>query len=77
MMRAHPRCWDEQGQGYLHICHDPSGKECLEQGCVKEAGTLWSKYWCPEHDVKRQDQIHERLLKMQEEWRTKNPRRNA
>ena len=29
------------------------GKRCIEEDCANEAGTGWSKYWCPECNAKR------------------------
>lgn len=71
MMRAHPRCIDWQTGDYVHICHQPSGKECFEDGCTEPAGTLWTPHWCPDHDVERIDRISAQLLGTQEELRAK------
>lgn len=40
-----------------HICHQASGRRCIEDGCENAAGTLWGPLWCPEHDVERLDRI--------------------
>ena len=34
-----------------------SGKQCVERGCNKPAGTLWGPLWCPEHDRQRLTRI--------------------
>ncbi len=52
-VRAHPQCWN--GTEYVHICHEPSGRECIE--CGNPAGTRYGLYWCPECDVIRIDHI--------------------
>jgi len=50
---SHQTCLDA-GE---HVCQLPSGRICLTEGCGKAAGTWWGKYWCPECDKKRIDQI--------------------
>lgn len=55
MSRAHRHCW--VGHRYVHQCQELSGRICVERGCDRSAGTWWTPYWCPEHDVERQDQI--------------------
>lgn len=50
-MSAHPKCIDG------HICQEPSGQPCIEQGCDEPAGTLWGPLWCPDHDSERLDRI--------------------
>lgn len=50
---AHPQCV-EAGQ---HLCHEPSGRTCIEAGCDEPAGTRWGPYWCPVHDKERIDRI--------------------
>jgi|GEM_PF-6021104 len=56
--RAHPDCWT--GTGYVHACHTPSGRKCVE-GCGRDAGTPWGPYWCPECDVERLERIARQL----------------
>lgn len=34
-----------------------TGKPCIEAGCDKPAGTVWSEHWCFEHNVERMDRI--------------------
>jgi hypothetical protein len=34
-----------------------TGKDCIEPGCSKPAGTWWSPLWCFECNVKRIDRI--------------------
>lgn len=34
---------------------------CIENGCVLSAGTVWSQYWCFEHNVERIDRIRRQL----------------
>jgi len=41
------------GNGPAHL----SGKACVEKGCKNPAGTLWSPFWCHEHNVARMDRI--------------------
>lgn len=53
MAEAHQKCVDA-GE---HICHEPSGRECIETGCSEPAGTGWGPYWCPGHDKARLDRI--------------------
>lgn len=50
-MSAHPNCVNR------HICHQPSGRICVEDGCTEPAGTLWGPHWCPQHDRERLDRI--------------------
>lgn len=50
-MSAHPKC----GSG--HVCQQPSGRVCIEDGCDAAAGTLWGPFWCPDHDRDRLDGI--------------------
>ncbi|HET7734343.1 MAG TPA: hypothetical protein VFK52_00090 [Nocardioidaceae bacterium] len=58
--RSHPRCWGEQG----HVCQQPSGRACVEQGCDEPAGTDWGPLWCPDHDAERLDRIGQNLDRM-------------
>lgn len=51
--RSHPKCW--VGDHYRHICHEPSGRHCID--CGKPAGTPWGPYWCPDCDVRRLDRV--------------------
>jgi len=51
--RAHPKCHTTAG----HVCQEPSGRTCIEDGCGEPAGTLWGPLWCPEHDQDRLDRI--------------------
>lgn len=60
--RSHPQCWT--GTEYAHKCHEPSGRECIEEGCAAAAGTWWGPYWCPAHDVARLDGISENLARI-------------
>jgi hypothetical protein len=55
---AHPMCRTERG----HVCHEPSGRVCIEKGCAEPAGTWWGPYWCPEHDAQRLDGISASLV---------------
>ncbi len=55
MGTSHPRCVPE------HVCHEPSGRICIEPGCDRPAGTWWGPYWCPVHDKKRLDGISSSL----------------
>lgn len=50
---AHPQCVREG----THMCFEPSGRTCIEQGCDEPAGTSWGPYWCPEHDEERLNRI--------------------
>lgn len=40
-----------------HVCQQPSGRTCVERGCMNAAGTYWGPYWCPDHDKERLDGI--------------------
>ena len=49
-----------------------TGKECVEPGCNRPAGTQWSKHWCFECNVVRMRRITKQLkdeLKWLEERR--------
>jgi hypothetical protein len=48
---SHPICSDG------HVCQQPSGRTCVEKGCLEPAGTFWGPMWCPEHDAQRLDRI--------------------
>ncbi len=56
---AHPRCWT--GTEYVHTCHQPSGRTCVERNCNEKAGTPWGPYWCPHHDANRLNRITDSL----------------
>lgn len=60
---AHPKCTGG------HVCQQPSGRLCVEQGCNEAAGTLWGPYWCPEHDRQRLDRISANLRQIAAELR--------
>jgi hypothetical protein len=34
-----------------------TGKQCVEKGCKKPAGTWWSPHWCFDHNVERMKRI--------------------
>lgn len=34
-----------------------TGKQCVEKGCKKPAGTWWSPHWCFEHNVERMKRV--------------------
>ncbi|MGW1422677.1 hypothetical protein ACWAT4_21485 [Bradyrhizobium manausense] len=34
-----------------------TGKQCIEKGCKKPAGTWWSPHWCFDHNVERMQRI--------------------
>lgn len=58
--RAHPACWISGAQGapgYVHQCHIPSGRTCIEPDCPLPAGTPWGPYWCPDHDAARLNRV--------------------
>lgn len=57
--RAHPLCWVDDH--YDHICAEPSGATCFENGCTEPAGTWWGPHWCPEHDAIRLNRISRQL----------------
>lgn len=60
--RAHPNCWGDAG----HVCQQPSGRICVERGCDEPAGTLWTPFWCPDHDVERLERVSAGLRTFQE-----------
>jgi hypothetical protein len=39
-VRSHRLCWT--GERYEHICHEPSGRVCIEKGC-EEHVRQWVK----------------------------------
>jgi hypothetical protein len=43
-----------------------TGKLCIEKDCCNPAGTLWSKYWCFEHNVARIKGIDASLEKLRD-----------
>lgn len=53
MSEAHQLCV----QAREHVCHEPSGRTCIEVGCKEPAGTWWGPLWCPVHDKQRLDGI--------------------
>jgi len=57
---AHPQCQTSAG----HICQEPSGRVCIEDGCAGDAGTWWGPYWCPAHDAQRLDGISASLAEI-------------
>ena len=60
---SHPNC-ERTATGILHVCQEPSGQPCVEDGCDKPAGTWWGPLWCPDHDVERLDRISRNLKSM-------------
>lgn len=52
-----------------HVCQQPSGRTCVEDGCEEPAGTWWGPYWCPEHDKERLDRISASLDQIMEQFR--------
>ena len=54
---SHARCNRPDG----HVCQQPSGRTCYEQGCEKPAGTTWGPLWCPEHDADRIDRVSRQM----------------
>lgn len=48
-----------------------TGEPCIEQGCLYEAGTKWSPYWCFECNVKRMKRIDSQLNNMLETFDAK------
>jgi hypothetical protein len=34
-----------------------TGKQCVEKGCRKPAGTWWSPVWCFDHNVERMKRV--------------------
>lgn len=59
---AHPKCHGAAG----HVCQEPSGRTCIEQGCNEPAGTWWGPLWCPGHDQERLDRIDRSLADIKE-----------
>ena len=60
-MVAHPNCHGPMG----HVCQQRSGFACYEAGCPEPAGTLWTRHWCPGHDMERIDRITAQMKDMQ------------
>ncbi len=48
---------DHEGNSAKHH----TGKNCIEKGCVRPAGTLWSPLWCFNHNVERMRRIDRAL----------------
>ena len=44
-----------------------TGRDCIEDGCQKPAGTHWSPHWCFDHNVERMKQISVSLENMVEQ----------
>lgn len=57
MGNSHPQC-REAGE---HVCQQPSGRTCIEDGCEQAAGTFWGPLWCPDHDQERIDRIDSQM----------------
>lgn len=38
-----------------------TGKQCVEKGCKRPAGTWWSPLWCFDHNVKRMRKVSDGL----------------
>ena len=38
-----------------------TGKPCIEAGCNKPAGTMWSPHWCFKHNVERMKHIDRQM----------------
>jgi hypothetical protein len=53
MVDAYKDPHDEGNSAKYH-----AGKECIEEGCSKPAGTAWSPYWCFECNVKRIERVN-------------------
>lgn len=51
MSESHAKCKP------VHICQEPSGRQCCEPNCTEPAGTRWGPYWCPDHDKERLDRV--------------------
>ncbi len=40
-----------------------TGKQCVERGCTRPAGTHWSKFWCQPCNAARMNRIGSFLAK--------------
>lgn len=49
-------------KAYEDINH--KGKQCIEDHCTNEAGTMWSPYWCFSCNVKRINRINKQFDEM-------------
>ena len=47
-----------------------TGKECIELGCARPAGTAWSPVWCFECNVKRIKRISAQMDALANSWPT-------
>lgn len=65
---SHPDCV-RKSWGVLHYCQIPSGRECVEIGCDREAGTQWGPLWCPDHDLERLDRVTKSLEGLAERFK--------
>lgn len=48
-----------------------TGKQCIEKGCNKPAGTAWSPYWCFDCNVERMRRIESQLTVLSLRMRSK------
>ena len=48
--------------------HYQTGKACITNGCVRKAGTAWSRLWCFECNVKRMKRIDKNLREIDEHF---------
>jgi hypothetical protein len=46
--------------------HTP-GKQCIERGCTRQAGTAWSPHWCQPCNAARMKRIGNSFAQMQSE----------
>lgn len=50
---------DPRHRGNSKLYH--TGRDCIEPGCRRPAGTAWSDLWCFECNVRRMDRIDRQL----------------
>lgn len=59
MKRNYKTYWDKNHKFNSSKYH--TGKKCIEKGCDKPAGTIWSPYWCYKHNAKRLERVAKQL----------------
>ena len=58
--------YDLRHEGYSEKYR--SGQICVEHGCNEQAGTAWTPYWCPKHDIERKKRITRQMKNILDNW---------